>query len=75
MKTPTLRLTNRALKMLDGLHHRGKTSDCAGPEMIAIGEATGQDYTIVGGEIGLGVPDELGLLLEKKAPAKRRAKG
>ena len=46
----------------DGLHDGREAGDGAGAQVVAVGEATGEDDAVVGGEIALAVPDEVGLL-------------
>ncbi len=46
----------------DSVHDRGKAGDGAGPQVITVREAAGENHRIGAAKIGFLVPDELGLL-------------
>ena len=46
----------------DGLHHGREARDGAGAQVVAVGEAAGNDDGVVGVEVRLPVPDEVSLL-------------
>ena len=48
----------------DAVHDGGEAGDCAGPEVVAVGESAGEDGEIVAGEVAFGVPDVVGLGVE-----------
>jgi hypothetical protein len=58
---------NRSAALRKPLHRRHdwrKARDRTGPQVVAVGKAAGQNHGIGTGDIGILVPDELGLLAE-----------
>ena len=53
----------------DGVHRRREAGDRARAEVVAVREAAGEDDGVDPRELGLGVPDELGLGAERASSA------
>jgi hypothetical protein len=45
----------------DGTHHRREAGDRPDPQVVAVGEAAGDDHRVDAVEVGVGVPQQLGL--------------
>ena len=46
---------------LDLGHHRREAGDRADPQVVAVGEAAGDDHGVDAAQVGVGVPQQLGL--------------
>jgi hypothetical protein len=46
---------------LDRLHHRAEPRDRPGPEVVAVAEPAGQDHHVGAAQVGVPVPDQVGV--------------
>jgi hypothetical protein len=46
---------------LHRLHHRAEAGDGTGPQVVAVAEAAGQDHHVGSPQVGVAVPDEVGV--------------
>ena len=63
----------RAREARDGIHHRRKTGDGAGAQVVAVRESAGQNDGVEAGEVLRLVPDEFSGLVEDFAERHSRA--